>query len=274
MHTPSTLRTSARSLLATFASLDVPAPKPVADAAARLGVTTDAFNQLPPPGPNDVPMAVVAALDAGVAPADSPDVRRALAAYDLAGRATLGDSVGAVLRDQLQVAARDHADDIIGAWSVPFDAAAERIAKAHTVIGGLDLGDTDAIIRRGGKAAEAWGAARAATAIIDTVVAGWTSLHLFLTGNHHDKRHRVLLIADIDPETWIDQHLEGAKADPWKAVGDGHRLRLPTLAEVKTTVDAIADAKVRRDAAGDAARAASARRPPIEVHRIGRGSAA
>lgn len=261
MHNPASFRTSARGLLATFVSLDVPAPKPVADAAARLEATTEAFHQLPPPGPNDVPMAVIAALDAGIAPADSPDVRRALVAYDLAGRATLDDSVGAVLRDELQAAARDHADDTIAAWSAPFDAAAERIAKAHAVLGGLDLGDTDAIIRRGGKAAEAWGTARAATAVIDTVVAGWASLHLFLTGNHHDKRHRLLLIADIDPDTWIDQHLEGSKAEPWKAVSDGHRLRLPTLAEVKTAVAAIEDAKDRR--ALDAESNARPRRPAI-----------
>lgn len=245
-------------IFTSLATAGAAVPKPAAAAHDRLVATTAAFRERPTPNADALPLAVLAAVEDGQEPTTSPEVVRLLNAQTLATRHGLEDELAAILIDDLRDVLRTHADAVVGAWRVPFDRAAADLTAALEVLGSIDLEDTAVVVRKGPEATTAWTRATNAVAAITAIHDGWLSLRLFVTGSYLDKPRRLLVVAAVDPDVWIDRGLDGTPVDPWKALCNGLPLGLSTPAEVDALSAAIDQASTRRAAqAEEAARDAS-----------------
>lgn len=234
---PNTAKLSASAFVNACGTLEVEAPDPVADAHDRLKSVTAGFAAHRMATDDELAAVVISVVEAGKDPAEDPTVQRILASQALAAKHVLGDQITAQLVDQFRSACRDHVDGLVEALAAPFDAAADRLAEAYEVLGDVELDDTAAIVARGGAAAEAWGQARAASVNIETARTAWAHLFTLLNGGAPDKAHRLLVIAAVPVDTWIEQNLAGAEPDPWAATIAGLPLSLPTIDEYRGRVD-------------------------------------
>lgn len=235
---PNIARLSSAAFVNACASLEVEAPEPVADAHDRLKSVPAAVAAHRMATDDELAAVLISVVAAGEDPAADSNVQRILASQTLASKHALGDQITAQLVDQFREACSDHADELIDALAVPFDAAAGRLTAAYKVLGDVSLGDTAAIVARGGAAADAWGQARAATANIETARSAWVHLCTLVTGAVPGKEHQLLVIADVSAAVWIEQNLAGAEPDPWAAIIAGHELGLPTIDGYRNRVDA------------------------------------
>lgn len=233
-------------LFTTFDRVGATPPKPVAAAHHRLVATTAAFKERPHPNADALPLAVLAAVEDGRDPATDATVQRIVTAQVLAGRHNLDDELAAILIDDLRDVVRTHTDGIVGAWRTPFDKAAADLTTALEVLGPLDLDDTATVVRKGPEATTAWTNATNAAATITAIHAGWLHLRLFLTGSHLAKPRRLLVVAPVDPATWLDRDLDGTAPDPWNALCNGLPLALSTPADVDALTAAIDKAAAHR----------------------------
>lgn len=236
---PNTVKLSAAAFVNACGTLEVEAPDPVADAHDRLKAVTTGFAAHRMATDDELAAVLISVVEAGKTPAADPEVQRILASQTLASKHALGDQITAQLVDQFREACRTHVDELIEALAGPFDANAGRLAAAHRVLGDVSLDDTASIVARGGAAADAWGQARAAATNIDTARGAWVHLCTLLTGQVPGNEHRLLVIADVPANTWMEQNLAGAEPDPWAALVAGMPLSLPSIAGYRGRVDTV-----------------------------------
>jgi hypothetical protein len=188
--------------------------------------------------------AIARSIADGADPSIDPEVQRIVTCGAIGSVAL---EVERVANDQLAETLNAQADQIVKAWRKPFDKAAQALKEAHAVLGSVPLAATDEIVRRGGDAAEAWGRAQRASETIDLIVSGWVSLatigHLSPT-----RRHMTLRIADVNPNTWLDDNLTEQKLSPWEIVCAGYPLSLPTPAEYQQRTRAVEQTRTDRSA--------------------------
>lgn len=242
-----TIRAHTSALFGSFDKLGLSPPEPVEAARQRLVTVTRAYEQRPLPRPDDLALATIAALEAGTDPATDPRVQAITTARALTGDATLRDGLAAVLTDGLRNACRAEAEALVEVWRPAFDRAAATLTDAHRVLGDIALDDHAAVVRLGPAGTEAWADATDAATTIATIHDGWAALAALLTGSPVAKRHRLLAIADIDANTWLEENMDNRPADPWAAVVDGFTLDLPTIDGHRRRVAAVDGARVERD---------------------------
>lgn len=246
-------RPAIAGIFAAFDATSSKAPKAVLAAHEHLAAAVDRYDRRPLPGPEDLALAVLAALDADTDPALSPDVQAILTSGDLAAHHQMSDIIRGICTDALRTACQDHTDDIIAAWRPGFTEAATDLAAAHADLGGLDLADTAAVVRRGPAATVSWSAAQRSVDAIAAIEVGWVHLVTFTTGALANRRYRLAHITKVDPTRWLDLDLDGASADPWAALGRGLTLHLPTIDEHRATIAAIEAERSNRTEAAETA---------------------
>ncbi len=249
-----TARPAVANLAASFERSGATVPAALAKAFTRRTEVVDRFAKRPVPDADALPVAVLGCLEAGVDPATDTDVRRITTAAHLAGLHGLANDIEAILLDAIRATAQTSTPAILTAWGRPFDKAARSLAEAHGVLGGVDLDDTTAIVKLGPEATAAWSTARDALGIIYAIVSGWLALYELIAGTTPNKRHRLIVIADIDASVWIDAELDGAKPDPWAALGHGLTLRLPTIDEHRAAIAGIEHERTERADAAETQR--------------------
>lgn len=249
-----TTRPAIAQIEASFERSGATVPAPLADALARRTEIVDRFATRPIPSVDALPVAVLAALENGTDPATDPDVQRVTASQDLAGRHNLSADIESILLDGIREAASTSAPAIQASWANVFDKAAVALADAYKVLGPVDLDDTAAVVKAGTAATASWAKARDAIAITEAITAGWLGLHQLLTNAVPSKPRRLLMLADIDAETWIDDSLDHAPANAWFALTHGYPLVIcpvhdfaARVAEVDQEQRSRADATSRRD---------------------------
>jgi len=107
-------------------------------------------------------------------------------------------------------------------------------------------------------AATAWGEARSAIEVIDTIVSGWIGLYSFVTRTVPSKPRRLNVIADIDASVWIDAELDHSEPDAWFALNKGYSLALCTVQDYSRRLAAI-EGELRQRTDADTRRAHDAR---------------
>ncbi len=93
-----------------------------------------------------MPGAVLAALEAGNDPATDQGVRAAVIGREVNVTA---HSTTTRLGERVAQFVTDHADDLLGIFTRPFDKAATTLSEAATRLGDVDLDDTKAVLARG-----------------------------------------------------------------------------------------------------------------------------
>ncbi len=238
-----THRTVANQIITTFQTTGTKVPKRLSGAHARASRLDNAARSLGASDAGALGVAVTAALDDGRDPAADPEVQRLLAARAMASDHSLADQVTGAAHEQVREVCHEHADAIVQAWAEPFDRAAATLTAARSRIGAVPLDDSATILRLGDDIADTWAAAQRAVATIDTIAAGWSALGSFTRLVQPTNRHRMLRIAEVDYDQWIEHRLADAKADPWTAMLAGLTLSLPSFAEYKRRVGAIEQAQ-------------------------------
>lgn len=254
-------RTTATTILTLIEQHNVKAPKVTAaikraqeieTAATRLGVSVNAASD-----------AVFAALDAGRDPAADAEVQRAITANYL-DNPGMAQHVREAAYGRARAVCVDYLDDIVDAWSEPFNAAAATLADAHEHIGHVQLDNADAILRHGGDIAEVWAKARAAVTTIRAVRLGWTSLAEFTGAVNVDGHYRALVTIDPTAEQWIGDHLRESNVDAWEATLKGYTLDLPTFDGYRERIARVnADEDTYRRLDDEAAKAYLTGRPAL-----------
>lgn len=229
-------------------------PEAVSIARARLTLAPGQASKLT--GGVPLERVVLAALEAGRDPSTDPEVQQAVTAHYIANLASLGHRMQQAVAADLAQAVRAHVDDIVELWREDFDAAAAILVTAHAALAGLPLDRTDDIVRKGGGAAEHWGAAQSALKTLATIDRRWLNLYQLLRpGSALERRHAFFKFSDLDPAAWVDPGAHAPAPTAWDALGDGLNLRLQTPAEYRQLVRAASEAAGAREAAAE-------RRPP------------
>lgn len=196
----------------------------------------------------DVPGAVLDAIAAGSDPTLDPGVQRAIA-----GRLII-DSAGGVqmaLSNRSSAFVMEHADEIIEAFIEPFDNAAASLAAALERIGMADLGDTQAVLARGGDAAASWAEAQDAERTI-TLIRNTRQLLGTTTSRYQvDPRYKLLTYAEVPADRFIDEQLGGSELRPSDVLRSGFRLSLATADVYRARVDALISEQFGRPSAED-----------------------
>lgn len=219
-------RPAIAAIAASFDRTGAPVPPVLADALTRRTELVDRFATRPIAARDALTVAVLAALEDGVDPAIDPEVQRVVASHHLGGLHGLAADLEGILLDGIREAASTAAPAIHASWAEVFDGAADALTAAHGVLGAVDLDDTAAVLKVGPDAAASWATARDAIGAIEAIVAGWLGLHQLLKGAMPNKSRRLLIVADIAPETWLSNGLDGSKPDPWLASRNGYTLDL------------------------------------------------
>ena len=230
-------RAMSSQILNGFTDSGAKAPKAFTDAHERATRIAAAVRNLGA-GQGDLAQAVMQALDAGRDPATDADVQRIAVAAQIANPG-IEQQIDAMAFDGFREACTAHTDAIIAAWRKPFDVAAAALTEAHARIGDVPLEDTGTIMRKGADVAEVWAKATAAVKVIDAVDAAWQALGTISGSSSSDRRYRVLRIAAVDFETWVEREYEGMRLSPWAAIGAGLTLSLPTMTEYRGRVAVI-----------------------------------
>lgn len=243
-------------VLAAFDRLDAAYPEKLGAVLARHGrIRANHSGDRPQ---DDLLAAYADALDAGRDPHTDKAVTRHLAAGALAD---LDAPLNAMLIDELDAAITADPAAIVAAWRPAFDAAT--VAAAHTVLAGASLDDSNAILRRGGSAAQAWGDAHAALKPLHQIRESWLSLATGFTGHGRlSPGLAYIWCCTGDPATITDQPHDHTKPrDPWLALDQGLALRLNSPDEAADLADQVDQAREGHRLRAE--RDAKPRRPPI-----------
>lgn len=191
---------------------------------------------------------VVAAFANNTDPVDDPDVQRIMVTDRIADHSIAVPEHSA---QRLEDTYRDRVDDLIVALRGPFDAAAAELAEAHEILGDVGLDDSDAIVRRGPDATEAWAAATTAAMTIGIARDCWRHLYLLATRRAVEARYRPLIIADLPPAAAVDavDTPVDSPVDAWYAVRHGWPLSLATHDQYHDRIAAVATERQARAAA-------------------------
>lgn len=230
-------RLATTQLITALDKLAVKAPPAVTAAFERTNRVSLGAQNLAP-RPDDLYVAITAALAADQNPSADPDVQRILAATQL-GNTGISQGVDAIVYDQFRAVCTEHADAIIKALAQPFEAAVKTLDTAHRRIGNIPLEDSATILRKGGDIAKVWGEAQVAVATVDSAITGWSALGEFTRLAPIDRHHAVLRLAAVTYQEWTDQALQGRKVTPWEAVLTGLDLNLPTFVEYRQRIAII-----------------------------------
>lgn len=204
--------------------------------------------------PDTLPAAILDALAAGRDPATDPATRDAVIARQVAA---CTPSVETALNGRVEDFLHRNAQAILDALAKPFDAAAITIAAVCKQLGDVDLGDTRAVLARGGTAAQLWADAQAAEATIKTVR---DTVGLFGAVSSRyavDGRYPVLVYADIPADRFLDEQLTRVAPPAYELAQRGFRLSLATGGAVRERIDAVRAEVTRREAQRDDARRAA-----------------
>lgn len=197
---------------------------------------------VPPPTTEEVAAAYAAAVIAGRDPAADPEIQRLLAAAALGAR-DLSRQIAAVTAASVQAALVDSCDALLGSWVKAAAVPIKALTRAHQVLGGLPLTETQTILARGGRAAEAWGSAQAADQALDAALGGWSMLSRVTRFASPARGRDVLRIAAPSLAQLRDL---GDKPRPWDLLSAGLDLSLAdreTFAARNRAVDAEVDAE-------------------------------
>lgn len=196
--------------------------------------------------PSDVSGAVLAALAAGKDPATDQGVRNAVIGREVNATANgIADRLG----QRGETFLRENADELLGMFAKPFDAAVAALSDAAERLGDLDLDDTRAVIAKGGDAAATWASAQDAEKAIASIQTVWKQVATLVPGmSSPDSRYRMLVIADIEPGAYLEQELNTAAAHlrPFELARRGHRLSLATPTVLTQRIAALQDEIQRR----------------------------
>jgi len=230
-------RLTISQLITSLDKLGVKAPAAVTAGYERTNRVSLGAQNLGP-HPDDLYVAIAAALAADQNPSADPDVQRVLTASQIANGGIM-QGVDAIVFDQFRAVCTEHADAIIKALAKPFDAAVKTLDTAHKAIGNTPLENSPEILRKGGDIANVWLEAQVAVATIDTAITGWSALGEFTRLAPTDHHHRVLRLAAVSYQEWMTQGLRESKLKPWEAVAAGLDLNLPSFGEYRDRIAVI-----------------------------------
>ncbi|MFZ2228295.1 MAG: hypothetical protein WA090_09405 [Candidatus Nanopelagicaceae bacterium] len=221
---------SLRNLLAQAQALGIKLPKPISTAQATLEKIRAGAAAIPPHDLSGVANAVADSLARDADPVTDPAVAKAIALSVITSSAVV-NNIEAVGMERLAQSCADHADDIVIAMRIPFDAAAAVLVTSHKQIGDVDLKDSAAILRQGGNVASVWADAVTASKAIDAIIVAWHSLSQIIRPEQADRRWVALRMIDASAEVYDRLNASGVAVTPWEAVCGGAKLSLPTLSE-------------------------------------------
>jgi hypothetical protein len=263
---------AARQLFSTADALGIQLPKPVVDAREvvekiRAGAATMAAGQ----SRTGVADAVGDALARGANPAKDRAVAEAITRDVITSQAVI-DHVEDAAFDRLWETCGEQRDEIVAGLRAPFGTAAAVLTAAHQRIGDKDLSaDSEQILRLGGDVATVWSDAVQATKTIDSVVAAWVALGMFLHAANADRRWANLRLVSPDAATWDELGLSDRAITAWDALRAGVPLTMPTFAEFNERQAAIVEQRAEAQAAlaDDQLRYQTGRPPRSRAIRIG-----
>lgn len=239
---------SLRNLQAQAQALGIKLPKSISTAQATLEKIRKGAAAIPAHDLSGVANAVADSLALGIDPVTDPAVARAITLSVITSSAVV-NNIEAVGLERLAALCADHADGIVTAMRVPFDAAAAVLVTAHERIGDVDLKDSAAILKQGGDIASVWADAVNASKAIDSIVVAWHSLTQIVRAEQVDRRWTALRMIDVNAETFDRLTASGAAVTVWDAVCAGAVLSLPTLAEYAQRRAAITEERAEIAAA-------------------------
>lgn len=191
----------------------------------------------------DLAGAVVTALENDRDPLSDQAVLDALTAREILD---VQRGVEDAIARRTQALLIEHGPAILAAFGKPFDQAAATITAAVERLGDVAIDDTASVISRGGDAARVWGEARAAVDTITAIRQAWKLLSSAATHLAVDPRYRLLTIAEVPAETFVEEQLGGLNLSPWDAARRGFTLSLATPDELHQRITAVQAAQQRR----------------------------
>lgn len=198
----------ARRLIRELHALDIEPPEPIAAVVARTASVTTGLADLRQAG-TQLPDLIRRAADGEkVAPT------RALLGASVTGQ--VADKIDADLADELVVAIRKHATEVIDVLRPTFEEANAAMTAATGVLGDLDLDDLAAVTAKGGTAADAWQKAKAAEEQVRAIlkVIGTLIAMRAISVRSSDQREHRLFICDPTYEQYVA--CVGAQTTPWQ----------------------------------------------------------
>ena len=214
-------------------------PKPVRKEWDRLEGLRDKVRNLDVSA-YSLPRAALAALEADSDLMSDPDINRAVVSRAISeSRAGITAELDRQVADFIDI----HGQDILDALKKPFDEAAATIDSCRERLSDVALEDAKAVVKQGGDAAQIWADAQKADQTIDAIA---TAAKL-MRSNPVDPRYQVLVIADVDAATFIDDQLTGARLRPWDVARRGYKLSLADTATLDERVNAIATEMQQRE---------------------------
>jgi hypothetical protein len=194
----------------------------------------------------DLPDAVLNSLAAGRDPATDPAVIEVVVRRSLS---EITDGLEWQLAIRVQTLADDHADELLSLFDEPFKRAATTIEQAADQLGDVSLDDTATVLARGGDAAGTWAAAQNAVSTIDTIVTTRKVLGNLARRLEVDPRYRLLALADVPPDVFLDEQLGGTTLGPWDIARRGWTLSLATPTVLRQRIAAITAEQASREQA-------------------------
>ncbi|MDV2477839.1 hypothetical protein F8M49_25020 [Rhodococcus zopfii] len=243
---------TARAVIANTRKLGCTIPDAIDAADERATRFTEAAGHIGAPD-GELIDAFLAAVDTGKDPAADKNVQRALTADRLANenlRAAIDHHAAVLIIDALI----DHAQHLFDEWHTITNRASTALTDAHAVLGDTDLDDTKAVVRLGGRAADAWANATNAVATIDRLNLVWQQWAEVTRRAPSNAAYSNLRFADIEPGDWRTHQLDGRVA-PWTIIRIGYTLDLADPDEMRRRIDTHR----AHDAAEEAARLARTR---------------
>ncbi len=226
--------TAPRTITTTLDATGAALPDAITDAVEQYTRVTTAAGQLH--GTTGmVPIHTLAALDAGRNPFEDPEVQQAMVADHLAQINGI-TQVESIAADRFTDTLRQHASDVITALQVVVDTAAAAVTRAAKALGGVDPADPNAVLRLGGRAAEAWGQHQVAAKQLDAVNTARGVIGQALRWNEPGKQVRSLRWAALT----VAQIDEYGSAAPEQLVRAGITLALADGTELQRRQQSIA----------------------------------
>jgi len=235
--------TQINTIVATTQNVGGKVPKALTTAIAKYDTVNAKLDRMYIGG-TALEDAALAAIDAGQDPAADPEVQRILTSRQIGQEGLTGQLRTRMLQRMLAVL-RESVENLIDTWQAPFHEAAAVIVETREALGGIDLNDSQAILARGGDAADQWGRATNANRTIREIVGAWNTLAAeaqFVPGSTH---YLMLRFTNPTLEQWEEHSLRERKLTAWEA----HALGLPLdLATPTEYMDRIAALDTQRQA--------------------------
>jgi hypothetical protein len=234
----------ARTAIGNAGTVGATLPKTVRADYDRLAALADQARHLGRAG-NDICAAVLAALERDEDPYRSPDVIAAVIGHAIDTRRA---GIDEALSGRAARFLNTHSPIIIESFGPAFDRHAETLTRCAEALDVDDLDDATAIVKKGGTAAQAWTDATAAARAVELIAATWSLLASVVPAiPAADNRYRPLIIANIDPDTYINETLAHYGVTPWQAARRGWLSYCGNAAGYRTRVDNLLAARARRD---------------------------